>query len=76
LEDESAKPFFEVSNQIPLSIVNGNNVEEAVAKADSRLEKEIERLMTTESFLATHIVPWLLWNQNVRVVLGDRRAAI
>ena len=39
-----------------------------------RLEKEIEKLMTTDNFIASHIIPWLLWNQKIRVVLGNATA--
>ena len=70
LDDERAKPFFDVSNQIPISILKGSTVREAVKKADIRLEKEIERLMSDDKFIAIHLIPWLLWNQTVRVVLG------
>ncbi|MDO8553577.1 MAG: hypothetical protein Q7S22_02115 [Candidatus Micrarchaeota archaeon] len=76
LDDERAKPFFEVSNQIPIAILKGNTVEEAVEKADIKLEKEIQRLMTNDSFLASHIIPWLLWNKTIRVVLGNKKATI
>ncbi|MEK6981698.1 MAG: hypothetical protein AABX38_02100 [Candidatus Micrarchaeota archaeon] len=74
LEDERAKPFFDVSNQIPLAILRGSTIEEATYKADMRLEKEIEKLMTTDNFIASHIIPWLLWNQKIRVVLGNATA--
>jgi len=76
LEDERARPFFEVSNQIPIAILKGSTVDEAVGKADVKLEKEVQRLMTSDSFLASHLIPWLLWNQKVRVVLGNRAATI
>ena len=71
LDDERAKPFFEVSNQIPIAILKGSTVVEAAKKADIRLEKEIDRLMSDDKFIAIHLIPWLLWNQTVRVVLGE-----
>ena len=76
LDDERAKPFFEVSNQIPIAILKGSTVTEAAKKADIRLEKEIERLMSDDKFIAIHLIPWLLWNQTVRVVLGAGASAI
>ena len=76
LKDERAKPFFEVSNQIPISILKGSTVREAVKKADIRLEKEIEHLMSDDKFIAIHLIPWLLWNQTVRVVLGTETSTI
>jgi hypothetical protein len=76
LEDERAKPFFEVSNQIPINILKGNTIAEAIKKADMRLEKEIDRLMSDDKFIAIHLIPWLLWNKNVRVVLGEETSII
>jgi len=76
LDDERARPFLEVSNQIPIAILKGSTIIEAVGKADVKLEKEIQRLMTSDNFLALHLIPWLLWNQKVRVVLGDKAATI
>jgi hypothetical protein len=76
LDDERARPFFEVSNQIPIAILKGSTIEEAVGKADIKLEKEVQRLMTGDTFLASHLIPWLLWNQRVRVVLGNTAATI
>jgi hypothetical protein len=74
LKDGRASPFLEVSNQIPIFILKGSSIEEAVKKADVRLGREVERLRTTDSFLASHLLPWLLWNQAVRVVLGNKSA--
>jgi len=76
LDDERARPFLEVSNQIPIAILKGSTIMEAVVKADVKLEKEIQRLMTSDNFLALHLIPWLLWNQKVRVILGDKTATI
>ena len=76
LDDKCAEPFLEVSNQIPIAILKGTTVGEAVWKAEMKLEKEIQRLMTHDTFLALHLIPWLLWNQKVRIVLGDNAATI
>jgi hypothetical protein len=51
-------------------------VKEAVKKADLKLEKELETLMTKDTFMASHILPWLIWNKKVRVVLGDKSAKV
>ncbi len=76
LNDPVARPFLEISNEIPIFILKGNTVKEAVKKADLKLEKEVEALMTRDSFIAFHILPWLLWNKKVRVVLGDKTATV
>lgn len=76
LNDPVARPFLEISNEIPIFILRGNTVKEAVNKANLKLEKEVEALMTKDTFMASHILPWLLWNKKVRVILGDKTAAI
>jgi hypothetical protein len=76
LNDPIARPFLEISNEIPIFILKGNTVKEAVKKADLKLEKELETLMTKDTFMASHILPWLIWNKKVRVVLGDKSAKV
>lgn len=76
LKDELAGPFFRVSNSIPLSLLKGNSVKEAVKKSDTQLEKEVEYLKTHYSPEAAHIIPTLYWNKMALHIEGDSGAKI
>ena len=76
LKDEFAAPFFRVSNSIPLGLLKGNSISEAIKKADTQLEKEVEYLKTHYTFEAAHIIPTLYWNKIALHVEGDSKARI
>lgn len=78
LADQFAKPFFESSNQIPLSLVNGSKVIDASAKSQKMFQYWITYFRTLGESLpeAPEILKQLLWDKRNQVIIGNQDASI
>ncbi|MFY9484721.1 MAG: hypothetical protein WAP74_03840 [Patescibacteria group bacterium] len=77
LEDQTAKLFLEPSNAVPISLLKGNTAGEAINRSKKILKKNIRNLLTSESpQQEKDAVPYLLWNMNYQVCIGDEEARI
>jgi hypothetical protein len=67
LKDELAKPFFESTNLVPISIIKGCEVKESVKKCKDSFEKWILHYrLNSELPETTYMIFLLLWNlQNI-----------
>ncbi|MEK9195064.1 MAG: hypothetical protein AAB975_01710 [Patescibacteria group bacterium] len=61
LEDDLAKPFLECSNEVAISLVRGNSIQQAHENS-MRIYKEKIDQMLTSNFATTHLLPFLHWN--------------
>ena len=61
LEDEYAKPFFETSNQVGLSLIKGRTAKEAQADSLKLYRKTISNLLTSKTG-DLFLFPDLIWN--------------
>lgn len=78
LSDQFAKPFFESSNQIPLSLINGNKVIDASAKSQKMFQYWITYYRTIGESLpeAPEILKQLLWDKRNQVIRGNQDTLI
>lgn len=78
LSDQFAKPFFESSNQIPLSLVNGSKAIDASAKSQKIFQYWITYFRTLGESLpeAPEILKQLLWDKKNQVIRGNQDASI
>jgi len=68
LKDSYARPFFETSNQVALSLIKGKSVREAHEESRKMYEKTLGQLLTSDaenSFVASD----LIWNMHNQVCL-------
>ncbi|MBP9864066.1 hypothetical protein KBC54_01275 [Patescibacteria group bacterium] len=77
LEDDRAKPFMEMSNQVPLGLLKGRSAGEAYQRSQEVGKTHLRRLMASSSnpdalFDARHL--W--WNLKHQVCLGDESRKI
>lgn len=76
-KDKIAEMFIKPSNQVAVSIVKGNSVGEADKKSKELLKKNIQQLMlSTVPKWQKDLIPYLLWNYNHQVCLGDQNARL
>ncbi len=68
LKDDYAKPFFETSNQVPLSLVKGRTAEEAHADSMIEYRKIISNLLISNAE-NSFVVSDLIWNMHNQVCL-------
>ena len=76
LKDDMAKPFFESSNIIPISIIKGNTVRESIYKSQKTFEKWIDYYKTHYTIESQHIMFFLRWDMIVQKALGNLEACI
>lgn len=75
LQDKTAQLFLEPSNQVAISLLKGNNAGESHKKSQKVFRQNIRRLLTSESSLENkEALPYLLWDMNHQVCLGDENA--
>lgn len=76
LKDKTASLFLETSNQIPISLIKGNNAKEADNISKNLILKSINKILrdqTEESYL----IAYSLWNNYInQIVLGNQKAVI
>ena len=77
LEDDTAKPVFESSNQVAFSLIKGNDAGESFVKSQKTYEKWInyyrlhgELLEAPQNLIA------LMWNKESQIIHGDKMAVI
>ncbi len=66
LEDVLAKPFFECSNQVGLSLIKEKTVEESNTDSLRKYEEKIRELSHSES-KNSFLLPFLVWNMSSQV---------
>lgn len=75
LEDKTAQLFLEPSNQVAVSLLKNHTAKEAYERSKKHFRKNIQRLLTSESKQEdTEALPYLLWDMNHQVCLGDEEA--
>lgn len=64
LKDKLAEPCFETSNLVPMSIIKGAPVSEAIQKANSKADQLISYWETREDLIeAPYVASCLYWNK-------------
>jgi len=77
LEDKTAKLFLEPSNMVLISLLKGNDAKTSHLRSKNNFKKKYQSLMTTESpQVDKEALPWLWWDMNHQVCLGDQNAQI
>jgi len=71
LKDEYAKPFFETSNQVAMSLIKGKTAKESHEDSLKMYKKVISDLLTSKSF-NSFVVPELVWNMANQVCLEKK----
>jgi len=77
LEDKTASLFLGPSNLIISSLLKGNLTGQAVRKSQEEFKRNIRKLITSESPQEDKSpIPWLIWDMEHQVCLGDQAAKI
>lgn len=77
ITDKVAEMFLKPSNQVALSLVKGSTVGEADQKSKEIYRKNIQLLMlSTTPNWQKDLIPYLLWDYNHQVCLGNQNAKI
>ncbi len=77
LEDESARPCLEASNQVVKSLLAGSTAKEAYEHSQRVSDEWIEKLQRSNAPPdAVHVLPLVFWNKYVQTVHGDENARI
>jgi hypothetical protein len=77
LEDKTAELFLEPSNIVVISLLKGNNARDSHLRSKEDFKKKYQALMITESpQVDKEALPWLWWDMNHQVCLGDPNAQI
>ncbi len=66
LEDDYARPFFEASNQVGVSLIKGKTAQEADENSRKVYKNIISRLLTSNAS-NSFVIPDLLWNMRHQV---------
>jgi len=75
LNDKVAALFLNPSNRLVISILKGHTVGEAYRKSQELFSENIQKIITSESYFNTSLVPYLLWDKIHQVCLGDKKAS-
>jgi hypothetical protein len=70
-EDKLAELFLEPSNQVMVSLLKGHTVQEAHQAAKNSFKKNIRKLLTSTSSPHSVSVPYLLWDLQAFIFVGD-----
>ncbi len=77
LEDKTAQLFLEPSNQIAISLLKGNSAGDSYKKSQEFFQRNIRRLLTSETASSDKgVLPFLFWDMKNQVCIGDQNAAI
>ena len=77
LEDEYAKPIMEASNEITLTLIKGNTVDEAYARSQLKFDSYIKKYQRDDAPVEGQtILPILYWNKMAQKKLGNGQAKI
>lgn len=75
LKDELAEPCMTTSNIVPVSIIRGKTIEDAVSKAKIEMRKEMEKWETRHDRVeAPFVAMCLYWNSLALGYSGDNKA--
>lgn len=75
LEDKILGLFLRPSNQVAISLLKGHTAGEASNNSRNYFRKEIVQLLDSEAtFEETAAIPWLVWDLQKQVCLGDGSA--
>ena len=69
LNDNFAKPFFESTNAVPISIIKGKSIKNSVEKSKALFEKYIIYYRNSPLPEAPHILFMLLWDMENLIVV-------
>lgn len=76
LQDPVAKPVIEVSNAIPIAIIKGHTVEEAINNSTTLAEKHLLRLITSNEQYDRAILRAMINNVSALAYEGEKTAKI
>lgn len=75
LKDDVASNFLEPPNELAISILKGNSVDESYKRSQDMFKKKISKLLTTEAPIGSeNVILWLVWDMSKQVCLGDKGA--
>lgn len=76
-DDKIAGHFFEPSNQVAISLIKDQTAGEAYRRSQKAFSKNITELLNSESSeKETAAIPWLFWDMQNQVCLGDTDSKI
>jgi hypothetical protein len=76
LKDELAAPCFVSSNSIPLALLKGNTVKDAITRGKEQIDKQIALWKTRNVMEATMVVACLMWNKRGLGFHGNENATV
>ena len=77
VSDKIAEMFLKPSNQVAISLIKGSTTGEADKKSKEVFKKNIQQLMlSTTPNWQKDLIPYLLWDYNHQVCLGNQTARI
>jgi hypothetical protein len=77
LNDAIARQFLEPSNLLMLSLIKGNSAGSSIQKSKSCFATNIKKLLTSTSpQIDKTYIPWLIWDMDCQVCVGDENAKI
>ena len=77
IKDSFATPVFEASNEIAVSLIKGNNIQQAFEKSQATFDKWIEKLQKSEAPPeAQHVLMTLFWNKSSQKFFGNKEAIL
>ena len=72
LEDEYIKPLMEASNEVTLTLIKGNTVDEAYARSQIKFDYHIKKYQRNDAPPeAQNILPVLYWNKMAQTKIGN-----
>lgn len=72
--DTFSKPFFDSSNQVIISLIKNNTVEESILRSKDSFRKWITYYRTHDLIESPQILPFLLWDRESLIAHGDRKS--
>lgn len=77
LTDETAKLYLEPSNILVSSLITGSTAGEAYQESQNKYQEHINEILTSESQEDDKdLLPYLFWDKEHQVCLGDKEAKI
>lgn len=76
LEDKTAELFLRPSNRLMESFLKGHTTEESYNRSQELFFKNIQKLVSSRESGNSYIIPYLLWDKNHQVYLGDKNATL
>jgi hypothetical protein len=72
LNDELVKPVMEASNEVVITLLKNNTIEEAYSRSQIKFDQEIKRHQRADAPPeAQNLIPVLLWNKMAQNYHGD-----